>query len=724
MPLTKLQFKPGINRETTSSSNEGGWFDCDKVRFRFGYPEKIGGWTKYSTESFLGKCRGLKSWMALDSSKYLGIGTTQKYYIEEGLTFNDITPLRVTTSAGDVSAINAPSTTINANINSSVTTISLASVSNFAPSGFIKIGSEIIFYGSVDTSNADLTDCIRGQKSTTAASHSSGAAVGVSTLKVTDANHGATKGTFVTFSGAATLGGNITADVLNQEYEVSLVDTTSSNIYYINARTDSTTIKSLTSNGVVDHTLVFSNSSDSNTGGSSIVGAYQVNAGIDDSITSTGWGANPYGSGTWNSSAASKDTMRIWSHDNFGEDLIINARDGEIAYWDKTNGTNTRAVLLSSVSGANKTPTVAKQIMVSDRDRHVIAFGCDSGGDPSITTAISIQDPLLIRFSDQENVVEWETKVDNTAGFLKLGSGSEIVMAVETRQQTLVFTDTSLHSMQFIGPPFTFGINVVAEGITVAGPLAAVSVENNVFWMGLNEFYLYSGSVQRIPCTVKDYVFSDFNKEQIEKVVAALNSSFGEIWWFYPSATVTGTGASATTNTEIDRYVIYNYEQRVWYYGNLNRTAWMDRGIKDSPLAASTDYFLYNHESGFDDGSDNTAVSSHIQSSQIDIGEGDKFLHLSKVLPDITFRDSTNTSPKANLTFFTKNFPGKGFQQNQSGTVTQSVAGTTSVIEQFTEELNLRIRGRSFSIKIDSSTTGTTWRLGTPKVDVRPDGRR
>ena len=297
-------------------------------------------------------------------------------------------------------------------------------------------------------------------------------------------------------------------------------------------------------------------------------------------------------------------------------------------------------------------------------------------------------------------------------------------MAVETRQQTLVFTDTSLHSMQFIGPPFTFGINVVAEGITVAGPLAAVSVENNVFWMGLNEFYLYSGSVQRIPCTVKDYVFSDFNKEQIEKVTAALNSSFGEVWWFYPSATVTGSGASAKTNTEIDRYVVYNYEQRIWYYGNLNRTAWMDKGIKDFPLAASTDYFLYNHESGFDDGSNDSAVNSHIQSSQIDIGEGDKFLYLSKVLPDITFRDSTNTSPQANLTFFTKNFPGKGFQQNQSGTVTQSVAGTTSVIEQFTEELNLRVRGRSFSIKIDSSTTGTTWRLGTPKVDVRPDGRR
>ena len=742
MPLTKLQFKPGVNRELTSSSNEGGWFDSDKVRFRFGYPEKIGGWVKYSQESFLGSCRALKAWMALDSTKYMGIGTSRKYYIEEGYSLIDITPIRVTTSAGDVSAINAPRTTIDSNINDSSTTISLASTTNFAPSGFIKIGNEEIKYDSIDTTNNNLLSCTRGVHGTTAASHSSGAAVGTSTLKVTDTAHGATLNSFVTFSGAVSLGGNITADVLNQEYQIDVIETGNSDTYYINARAASTSIKSLTVDGVVTFgagTLVYSTNdansdgntsdADSGTGGSSIVGAYQINSGLQDSITSVGWGAGPWNAGTWNTTVSSVDTMRIWSHDNFGEDLIICERDGIIAFWDKTNGTNTRAISLGSVTAANKTPSISKQIMVSDRDRHVIAFGCDSGGDPSILTAAGVQDPLLIRFSDQENVAEWETKVDNTAGFLRLGSGSEIIMAVETRQQILVFTDTSLHSMQFIGPPFTFGINVVAEGITVAGPLAAVSVENSVVWMGQNEFYIYAGSVQRLPCPIKDYIFSDINTEQLEKVVAGLNSAFAEIWWFYPSATTTGSGSSATVNTANDRYVIYNYEQKIWYFGTLNRNAWMDRGIKSNPIAASTDHYLYNHEVGFDDGSTSpvSSIDAHIQSSQIDIGEGDKFLFLSKVLPDLTFRDSTNSAPKATLTFLTKNFSGDDNKQNQSGSVQRSVAGTigaSAQVEQFTDEINFRLRGRSFALKIDSSETGTTWRLGTPRVDLRPDGKR
>ena len=722
MPLTRLQFKPGINRETTSSSNEGGWFDSDKVRFRFGYPEKIGGWVKYSTESFLGKCRALKAWMALDNTKYLGVGTSNKYYIEEGLTFNDITPLRLTTSAGDISAINAGSTTINASIDASATTISLASTTHFAPSGFVKIGSEEIQYGALDTVNNDLLSCTRGVHGTTAASHSSGATVGTSTLKVTHTSHGATVNSFVTFSGALALddhgsgtdsSGNMAANILNQEYQIAAVEVGNANTYYINARAAETSIKSLTSNGVVTFgagTLVYSNSNDDQTGGSSIVGKYQVNVGLDDSLTSLGWGAGPWNAGTWNTTVSTVDTMRIWSHDNFGEDLLINVRDGEIAYWDKTNGTNTRAILLNSLAGSTLAPTIAKQIMVSDIDRHVIVFGCDG------ETSIGTQDPLLIRFADQESLTDWKTEATNTAGELRVGSGSEIIMAVETRQQILVFTDVSLHSMQFIGPPFTFGITTVAEGLTVAGPLAAVSVENSVFWMGQNEFYVFSGSVQRLPCTVKDHVFSDFNTEQIEKVVAGLNSEFAEIWWYYPSANA----------RENDKYVVFNYEQKIWYFGSLNRTVWLDRGVKSLPIAASADYHLYNHETGFDDGSTSpsSAISAHIQSSQIDIGEGDRFLLLSKVLPDITFRDSTSSTPKANLTFFTKNFPGKGFAQNQAGSVTQSVAGSTSVIEQFTEELNLRLRGRSFSLKIDSSEKEVTWRLGTPKVDIRPDGRR
>ena len=719
MPLTRLQFKPGINRETTSSSNEGGWFDSDKIRFRFGYPEKIGGWVKYTTESFLGKCRALKAWMALDNTKYLGVGTSNKYYIEEGLTFSDITPLRLPTDPGDISAINAASTTINASINDSARTISLASTTNFAPSGFVKIGSEEIKYDSIDTTNNDLLACTRGVHGTTAASHSSGATVGTSTLKVTHASHGSTVNSFVTISGAASLGGNMigagdsSTDVLNQEYQIAAVEVGNANTYYINARAAETSIKSLTSNGVVTFgagTLVYSTSSDSGTGGSSIVGKYQVNVGLDDSVTSLGWGAGPWNAGTWNTTVSTVDTMRIWSHDNFGEDLLINVRDAEIAYWDKTNGTNTRAVLLNSLSGANKTPTISKQIMVSDKDRHVICFGCDSEALPGT------QDPLLIRFSSQESLTDWESTATNTAGELRVGSGSEIIMAIETRQQILVFTDTSLHSMQNVGDPFVFGITQVASGITVAGPLAGVAVENNVFWMGQNEFYVFSGSVQRLQCTVKDHVFSDFNTDQIEKVVAGLNSEFAEVWWYYPSA----------SSTENDRYVIFNYEQKIWYYGTLNRTMWLDRGVKSLPIAASEDYHLYSHETGFDDGSTSptSAISAHILSSQIDLGEGDKFVFLSKVIPDLTFRDSTNNSPTANLTFFTKNFPGKGTQQNQAGSVTQTTAGSTSVIEQYTEQLNIRLRGRSFSFKIDSSEKEMTWRLGTPSLDIRPDGRR
>jgi len=719
MPLTKLQFKPGINRETTSSSNEGGWFDSDKIRFRFGFPEKIGGWAKYSSESFLGKCRALKAWMALDNTKYLGIGTSQKYYIEDGLTFTDITPVRETTSAGGISAINAPSTTINASINASATTISLTSVTNFAPFGFIKIGSEVIEYGSVDSTNNDLLGCTRGAKSTTASSHSSGAAVGTSTLKITDANHGVTANSFVTISGALALddhgsgtdsSGNMSVAILNQEYQVYTVDTANANTYYINARTAETSIKNITSDGAIADTLVFSNSNDDQTGGSSIIGTYQANVGLDDSIVSKGWGAGPWNAGTWNTTVPSIDTMRIWSHDNFGEDLLLNIRDGEIAYWSKSGGTSTRAVLLSSISGANKTPTVAKQIMVSDQNRHIIVFGCDSEAVPGT------QDPLLIRFGSQESLTEWETTATTTAGELRVGSGSQIIMAIETRQQILVFTDVSVHSMQHVGDPFVFGITQVAEGITVAGPLAGIAAENSVFWMGQNEFYVYAGSVQRIPCTVKDYVFSDFNKDQIEKVVASLNSAFAEIWWFYPSS----------SSTENDRYVVFNYEQKIWYYGNITRTAWIDRGVKNLPIAASSDNYIYSHETGFDDGSTSpsSAISAHIQSSQIDLGEGDSFVLLSKIIPDITFRDSSSSTPSANLTLFTKNFPGKNYAQNQAGTVTQSVAGTTSVVEQFTDQINLRVRGRSFSVKVESTGKETGWRLGTPKLEVRPDGRR
>ena len=640
MPLQKLQFQPGINKETTSYSNEGGWFDCDKVRFRQGFPEKIGGWGKIGVKSFLGSCRALWPWRTLNLDDFLGVGTHLKYYIESGEGYYDVTPIRLTTSAGDVT---------------------------FA------------------------------------------AANGSSTLTVSDPTHGAVVNDFVTFSGAVSLGGNITAAVLNQEYQIfEIVD---SSTYKIAARAVSS-LDNITDDGQYSPTPVVANGSDTGNGGSSIVGTYQINVGLDTSVTGNGWGAGAWGRSTWGSAATVDlitDTLRIWTHDNFGEDLLINDMNGGIYYWDASavNSLTNPAVAISSLVGADLAPTIAKKVIVSDVDRHVIAFGCDPLDN------IGVQDPLLIRFSDQESVVDWRPSTTNTAGDLRLGSGSKIVTAVETRQQILVFTDVSLHAMQYIGPPFTFGINMISENITIRSPISVVAVDDTVYWMGKNEFYVYNGGVQTLPCAVKDYVFSDFNSTQAEKCFGAVNSAFSEVWWYYPSA-------SSDNN---DRYVVYNYLQDIWYYGNLTRTAWVDRGVNENPIAAGRDGYLYNHEVGFDDGSTNPAspIAAYIESSQFDIGDGDQFSFVRRLIPDLTFRNSTAETPTANFTVKARNFPGGAYLQNNS----KNVEKTASVpVEQFTQDAHIRLRGRSIAIKVDSSTTGTGWRLGSPRIDVRSDGRR
>lgn len=638
MPLTKLQFRPGVNRETTSYTNEGGWFDIDKVRFRFGLPEKIGGWVKRSTTSFLGTCRALHPWVTLSLDKFIGVGTNLKYYIDQGGGLVDITPLRKTTSAG--------STTFSA-------------------------------------TNGDAT------------------------LTVTESAHGAVVNDFVTFSAAASLGGNITAAVLNQEYQVaSIVD---DNNYTIEARAVAD-LGDVTVDGQYTPTPVLANSSDTGNGGSSVVAKYQANVGLDTTVFSNGWGAGTWGRQGWGDAAdvtVLTDTLRIWSHDNFGEDLIINVRDGGIYYWDASVGLGTRAVNLTSLAGATSTPTVAKQIMVSDRDRHIIAFGCDSEDAPTV------QDPLLIRFSDQASITDWAATVDNTAGTLRLGSGSEIITAVETRQQILVFTDESLYSMQFLGPPFTFGVNLISENTTIKGPLSAIAVEDRVFWMGQNEFFTFTGTVQRLPCAVRGHVFNDFNNSQSEKVIAALNSKHSEIWWFYPSA----------SSQNIDKYVVFNYIENVWYYGTLGRTAWIDQGIYDDPIAASLDGYLYEHETGFDDGSTSpaSAINAYIESSQMDLGDGHNFSFISRLIPDITFVNSSDPTPSATMTLKTRNFPGGNYLQTVDSTVEKS---TSVPVEQFTTQANVRLRGRSFALKVSSNETGVAWRLGSPRIDVRQDGRK
>jgi len=703
MPLTKLQFNPGINREITGYANEGGWFNCDKIRFRQGFPEKIGGWVKFSQQSLLGTTRAIHPWTALDGDEYIGFGTSLKYYVFGGSVFNDITPIRATSTAGAVTFA-VGSTTLSAGMTASDTSLSLTSSTNFPlTGGVIKIDSEIMSYSS--RSGTTLLGLTRGISGTTAASHSTSATVGSATIQVTQASNGVVVDDFVTFSGAASLGGNMTATVLNQEYQVTGV--LSANVFTISARTVST-ISSIVVDGAIVQTYVFSTSSDSGAGGASTVGTYQINTGLETSVAGTGWGAGPWSRGGWGSAA---DTtvpgaqLRIWSHDNYGENLIFNVRDGGVYYWDKDIAF-VRAVPIYTIVGAQSAPQVAKQVMISDNDRHVIAFGCDDEFNPGV------MDPLLIRFSSQENFLEWRTLPTTTAGSLRIGSGSTVIQAVETKQQILIFTDSSLHSMQYLGPPFTFGINMLSDSISIAGPNVAVAAGESVFWMGQGEFYAYNGVVSQLPCTVKDYVFSDINIGQLDKVYSGVNPNFGEVWWFYPSL----------NSNENDRYVIYNYQQNIWYIGTLVRTAWTHRNTGIYPVAAGTDGYIYIQESGNDDGSTYppTAVNAYVESSGQDIGDGDQFAFMWRMIPDITFRNSTG-SPMATFTIKSSNFPGADFSQSDS----RVVAKTSSIpVEQFTNQVYIRIRGRSFAFRVESSDLGSAWRVGIPRIDVKTDGKR
>jgi len=488
MPITKFEFKPGINKEETDYSNEGGWVDGDKVRFRKGRVEKIGGWEKASTNTYLGSARALHSWISLGSSRFLGLGTTSKYYIESGGVFNDVTPIRATTTNG-------------------------------------------ITFAATD---------------------------GSAIITATDSNHGCVVGDFVTISGAVSLGGLITAAVLNQEQVVTAIPTANTYTFVASAT---------------------ANSSDSGNGGSGVDGAYQINVGLDTYVKSTGWGAGTWGASTFGSSSAisASGQLRLWTHDNYGEDLIINPRGGGIYRWKENNGLSIRALELSGISGANLVPTVGLQVITSETDRHLIVLGADPISSGSRTGA---SDPMLVAFSDQENELEFEPLSTNTAGDIKLSSGSLIIGGLKSRQEVLIWTDTSLYSMTFIGPPLTFALNLINEGAGLIGPKAAVNAPAGVYFMSKNAFYNYNGSVQKLPCSVQDYVFSDLDLDQAFKCHTTLNSAFSEVWYFYPSIE-DGTG-------EISRYVIYNYEENSWSIGSLVRYAWLDTGIEDKPLATNS----------------------------------------------------------------------------------------------------------------------------------------
>ena len=503
------------------------------------------------------------------------------------------------------------------------------------------------------------------------------------------------QGDFVTIDGAASLGGNITAAVLNQEYEILTIPTT--NTYTITAKDTA-------------GATVTANSSDSGNGGSGVDGVYQINVGLDVYVPATGWGAGTWGAGTWGSSSplGTLNQLRLWSHDNFGEDLLINVRGGGVYYWDESNGTSTRAVALSDLAGANLPPTLALQTMVSDIDRHVICFGADPL-NASGTARTGAIDPMFIAFSDQENVAEWEPKITNTAGSLRLSSGSQIVGATRARQEILVWTDTALYSMTFIGQPFTFGVNLVNEGVGLVGPNAMINSPKGVFWMDKKGFYTYAGAVQKLPCSVEEHVFSNLNQTQSYQIFGFLNKEFSEVGWFYCSADV----------TVIDKYVTYNYEENVWMIGELSRTAWLDEGVFANPKATSSNY-LYNHELGNDN--DGVAMTNvFIESSDFDLGEGEEFQFISKIIPDVTFNgtgDTGATGQKVDLVLKKRNFPGESL-----------TTGVTGACTSTTTKIDTRVRGRQAALRVQSDDTDTTvlgvgFRLGATRIETQPDGKR
>ena len=628
MPLQKFLFKPGINKDTTAYTNEGGWFDGNLVRFRKGLPEKIGGWVKRTSNTFISKARALIGWTALNGIKYVGIGATQKYYVLEGDNYYDITPIR-------------------------------------------KSSTNSITFSATN---------------------------GSSTITATDSNHGAVQNDFVTFSEAVSLGGNITAAVLNQEYQIVSVPT--SNTYTFVAKD-------------TDGNTVTANASDSGNGGSAVDGAYQINVGLDVFVPSSGWGIDTWGAGTFGSASTLSVTnqLRLYSHDNFGEDLVFNVRNGGIYYWDASSGTSTRGVALSDLANSNLAPTVAAQVLVSDIDRHVICLGADPIEGESRS---GVQDPMLIAFSDQEDVTQWEPLSTNTAGSLRVSAGSAIIGGIRARQETLIWTDIALYSLQFIGQPFTFGLNLVNEGVGMVGPNAAVNSPKGVFWMDKKGFYAYTGQVQTLPCSVKDYVFNDINVTQSFQIFAFINKAFNEVGWFYCSA----------ASSSIDRYVTYNYNENVWSIGQLDRCAWLDEGVFDKPIASyttSNTSYLYNHEVGND--ADGSAMQNvFIESSDFDIDPaGEVFSAVSRIIPDVNFiGDAATGSTGQKLDFVLKkrDFPG----DDLSTVTTASCFSTTTKIDT-------RLRARQVVLRVqsnddDANDIGMSFRLGATRLDVKPDGRR
>jgi len=634
MPLQKLQFRPGVNREGTTLANEGGWYDCDKIRFRSGYPEKIGGWAALSYNTFLGVCRSLWNWVTLKSYNLLGVGTNLKFYVEDGGDYYDITPIRE----------------INGNTPSAGPPVVNASTITLTASGTTM---------TVSDSAAD-------------------------SLQAND---------FVTIAGAGTIGGvNV-----NGEYQITTV--TSGTTYTVTLTTPATG-----SNSAATITI-----------------AYQINTGFPIYTIGTGWGTGSWSRGTWGSGFTTGFglQLRLWSQSNFGEDLLFSPRGGALYLWQPGAGATpaygTRGTLISGLD----VPSQINQIMVSDTSRIVIAFGCNDYGAYGTTT----QDPLLIRWTEQESYTNWTPAATNQAGSYRLSHGSEIVGAMQTRQEIVVWTDASIYSMQYLGPPFVYGFTLLADNISIVSPNAMATAAGVVYWMGVDKFYIYSGRVETLPCSVRQFIFNDINRDQEAQFNAGTNEGYSEVWWNYCSK----------NSTVVDRYVIFNYLDRVWYYGTLDRTAWLDSPLRQFPMGATAGNIIVFHEAAVDDGSTNPPrpINAYIQSSDFDIGDGHNYGFVWRILPDITFDGSDTTGATSDKPFVTftvrpRQNPGSAYGVAATPNVTsaQSYAGqTTYTVQQFTEIVYSRVRGRQMAFKVESDSIGTQWQLGVPRMDVRPDGR-
>ena len=631
MPLQKLVFRPGVNKENTNYSGEGGWFECDKVRFRSGFPEKIGGWTRFSNDQFLGTCRSLNNWTTLNGTGLLGVGTNSKMYLNKGGAYFDITPIFDTT------------------VNASTATSGPFFASN-----------------------------------------------GSNTITVVDATYNPELNDYVIFSGSANLGGNVTSTVINTQYQVTSV---------VNSTAYTVTIP------------VTANASDTGHGGNAVTITYLLPTGNDVYTIGTGWGAGPWSRGTWGSGYTTGigSQLRVWTQDNFGEDFIFAPRGGELYYWDATTGVTSRAVTLESAANAAAfsgqfVPNKTNQIISSAVQRFVICFGANSydPGDPNTPF-----DPLLVRWSDQENAFDWVQEVTNQAGEQRLTIGSTIIQAVNTRQEIVVFTDAAVYSMQYLGPPYVWGFQLLQDNISIMSPKSAITINNVTYWMGKDKFFMYSGRVETLPSSLRQFIFNNLNSDQAWQVFAASNEAYSEVWWFYPSV-----GSNV-----VNSYVVYNYLDRVWYYGTMGRTAWLDSGTLPFPLAADYNRRLLNHENGDDDVSGPAAapINAYIQSSDFDIGDGHNFGFVWRILPDVTFAGSTVQNPVCTMVVKPRLNAGSAYGTPNDNTVTRT---QEFPVEQFTGQVYTRIRGRQMAFRIESASIGVAWQLGSPRIDIRPDGRR